>query len=800
MLFEEIMNGRDFLLLDGGMGTMLQKAKAPMGKIPEALNVTHPEYVKAVHEQYINAGSDVIYANTFSANHYKLAHSRFSPDELISAGIQIAKEAAQGTGTLVALDIGPIGEMLEPNGALTFETAYKYYKEMMISGERAGADLIVLETMTDLLEIKAAVLAAKENTDLAVFSTMTFEENGRTFAGVCVESAAVTLAGLGVDALGINCSLGPAEILPFIKRMSQFTDKPLIVKANAGLPDLVTGRYTITAQEFVRANEDFIKCGVTILGGCCGTEPDFIRGLRDLIDKSSPQKREVPQKSYLCSQSRLVEVDRVRIVGERINPTGKKKFQQALRDDNMGYILTQGLQQVQGGAEILDVNVGLPDIDEKQTMVKVIKQLQSVIDLPLQLDSSHASVIEAGLRIYNGKPIVNSVNGEPEVLERILPLVKKYGAAVVGLAMDKSGIPDTAEERFEVAKRIVSACDDMGIPRCDIYIDCLTLTASVQQKEVMETLKAMRMVKEQLGVKTVLGVSNISFGLPNRELVNTTFLTLAMQAGLDLPIINPNNAAMTGAVDAFHLLTNVDEGGALYISRHAGQTVKTVVTGSADKGAAPQQAAGSMDLKGAVMAGLKDEAGRLCEEALVTTDAMDIVNNILIPALDEVGIQFEKGTLFLPQLIQSATAAQAGFDKIKDYMNAHPGPDADIKKGKIVIATVQGDVHDIGKNIVKVILENYGYQVIDLGKDVPVEKVVEAMKETGAKMLGLSALMTTTVVNMEKTIKAVREAGIDCTIFVGGAVLTEDYAMKIGADYYAKDAKASADIAKKILG
>lgn len=782
-----------FLLLDGAMGTMLQAAGAPMGKVPEALNMTHPEVIASIHRSYLEAGAQVLYANTFAANPYKVKDCPYSSTQLIQAGVKLAKDAA-GDRAWVALDLGPIGEMLAPNGSLSFDTAYGYYKQMVTDGAAAGADLVVLETMTDLLELKAALLAVKENSSLPVFCTMTFEENGRTFAGVSVDCAAVTLEGLGADAIGINCSLGPEEILPLIRNMAQYTSLPLIVKANAGLPDLNTGTYNVTAEDFARGAEEFIRCGVTILGGCCGTTPDYIRKLRALLDQSQPVARQVERASRLCSASRMVEVDRVRMVGERINPTGKKKFQQALRDHNIGYLLTQGLEQLQAGAEILDVNVGLPDIDETATMVEVVSQLQSVLDLPLQLDSSHPEVIEAGLRIYNGKPIVNSVNGEPEVLERILPLVKKYGAAVVGLTMDKNGIPSTAEERLEIGRRIVEACESYGIPKEDIYLDCLTLTVSVQQKEALETLKAVRLVKQELGVKTVLGVSNISFGLPDREVINTTFLTLAMEAGLDLPILNPNNAAMVGAVDAFHLLTGKDVGGEAFLARHAGQ-----------KAAAPQAPAAAVSdpkegLYQAVLAGLKEQAGSLCKELLANMAPMEVVNQVLIPALDQVGTEFETGKLFLPQLIQSATAAQASFEQIKDYLAAHPDPEAKVQKEKIILATVEGDVHDIGKNIVKVILENYGYPVIDLGKDVPVQKVVEAVRQHGAKLLGLSALMTTTVANMEKTIQAVHQAGLPCTIMVGGAVLTPEYAEKIGADYYAKDAKQSADIAKLVLG
>ena len=782
-----------FLLLDGAMGTMLQAANAPMGKVPEALNITHPEVIASIHKSYLEAGAQVLYANTFAANPYKVKDCPYSSTQLIQAGVKLAKDAAGGRAW-VALDLGPIGEMLAPNGSLSFDTAYGYYKQMVTDGVAAGADLVVLETMTDLLELKAALLAVKENSSLPVFCTMTFEENGRTFAGVSVDCAAVTLEGLGADAVGINCSLGPEEILPLIQKMARYTSLPLIVKANAGLPDLNIGDYNVSAEDFARGAEEFIRCGVTILGGCCGTTPDYICKLRTLLDQSQPVTRQVERASRLCSASRMVEVNRVRMIGERINPTGKKKFQQALREHNIGYLLTQGLEQVQAGAEILDVNVGLPDIDETSTMVEVVSQLQSVLDLPLQLDSSHPEVIEAGLRIYNGKPIVNSVNGEPEVLERILPLVKKYGAAVVGLTMDKNGIPATAEERLDIGRRIVTACESYGIPKEDIYLDCLTLTVSVQQKEALETLKAVRLVKQELGVKTVLGVSNISFGLPDREVINTTFLTLAMEAGLDLPILNPNNAAMVGAVDAFHLLTGKDVGGEAYLARHAGQ-----------KAAAPQApAAASSDPKEglyqAVLAGLKEQAGSLCKELLAAMPPMEVVNQVLIPALDQVGTEFETGKLFLPQLIQSATAAQASFEQIKDYLAAHPDPEAKVQKEKIILATVEGDVHDIGKNIVKVILENYGYPVIDLGKDVPVQKVVEAVRQHGAKLLGLSALMTTTVANMEKTIQAVRQAGLPCTIMVGGAVLTPEYAEKIGADYYAKDAKQSADIAKLVLG
>lgn len=777
-----------FVLLDGAMGTMLQSSGVPIGKVPEELNLTHPEVVKNIHCAYVEAGSDVIYTNTFSANHYKLKESAYSVAELVQSGVRNAKDCVADTACKVGLSIGPIGEMLEPNGSLKFDAAYEMFREMLVCGEAAGADLVAFETFTDLLELKAAILAAKEHTALPIFATMTFEPNGRTFTGVSIPSMATTLTALEVDALGFNCSLGPREILPFAQELVQWTDLPVIVKANAGLPNLNAGGYDITAEEFVATLEEYLALGISILGGCCGTTPAYIAKLRRMMNQKTPVARPFTKRSVLCSAAQAVVVDRVRIVGERINPTGKKLFKEALKNCNMGYILTQGLEQVQAGAAILDVNVGLPGIEERPLMVEVIQQLQSVVDTPLQIDSSDAVVIEAALRCYNGKPIVNSVNGEQAVLDRILPLVKKYGAAVVGLTMDERGIPMTAEERFSVAEHIVHTAQSYGISRKDIYIDCLTLTASAQQKEVMETLKAMTLVKERLGVKTTLGVSNISFGLPNRELINTSFLTLAMMHGLDLPIINPNIAAMAGAVDAFHVLTAQDEGSVDYIARHNQQAPAV----------APANTNSEISLEYAVLNGLKEVAKERTRTLLTTMDAMDIVNEILIPALDKVGADFESGKLFLPQLIQSATAAQGGFDEIKQKL-AKEKDSVSVSRGKIVVATVKGDVHDIGKNIVKVILENYGYDVIDLGKDVPIETVVQETKRSGAKLVGLSALMTTTVVHMASTIQALRKELPDVKVWVGGAVLTEDYAMQIGADYYAKDAKQSVDIAKEFF-
>lgn len=603
---------------------------------------------------------------------------------------------------------------------------------------------------------------------------------------------AITLSALKVDAIGVNCSLGPDELLPFVKRMREVSDLPLIVKPNAGLPDPRTGAYAMGPEEFANKMIPFLEMGVSMVGGCCGTAPEYIEALTKVIGEYKPIKPEKNNKSYLSSARAFVDVNRVHVVGERINPTGKKVFKEALLNHDLDYVKAQAMEQAEAGAEILDVNVGLPKIDEESLMVEVVKELQGVVDLPLQIDSSNASVIEKALRIYNGKALVNSVNGEEEVLEKILPIAAKYGAAVIGLTMDSNGIPSEYEKRVEIAGRIVKKCKEYGIEEKDIYIDCLTLAASVQQKEVRDTLNAIKKVKRLYGVHTVLGVSNISFGLPKREFINTTFLTLAMEAGLDLPIINPNNAAMMGAVDAFHVLWNIDRTSAHYVEKYA---AIAEMEKNAKESSLPSN--GELTIADYIKKGLGDMTAKAVKSLLDKgMDPLDIVNNELIPALDLVGALFEKGTIFLPQLLSSAQAAEAGFTVIKEYMAVNNS--STISKGKIVLATVKGDVHDIGKNIVKTILENYGFTVIDLGKDVPIQKVVDAAREHQVKLVGLSALMTTTVASMEETIKAIRAAGLDCKVMVGGAVLTEEFAMQIGADFYSKDAKQSADIAKMI--
>ena len=795
MRIDTVFQRKEYVFLDGGMGTELQKRGLRPGQMPELAALTMPETLTAIHRDYVRAGAQILNANTFGANPKKLARTGYSLEQVVSASIACARQAAAETGALVALDIGPLGELLAPAGTLAFEDACAQFAQIIRAGAAAGADLVMLETMTDLYELKAAILAAKENCALPVFTSMSFETRGRTFTGCTVESYAVTAAGLGADAVGINCSLGPAEILPFAKRLCRSVPAglPVFVKPNAGLPD-PDGSYRLDAAGFVEQMKEYQSIGISMVGGCCGTTPEYIQRLHDEFSGKTPAQKVPLRRSTLCTPVRFVEVDGITVVGERINPTGKKRLQEALRQGDTAYPCGQAVSQAEAGAEVLDVNAGLPGIDEAAVLETLVRELQAVTDLPLQLDSSDAAALERALRIYNGKPIVNSVNGKRETLNAILPLCKKYGAAVVGLALDENGIPPTAEGRFAVAQRIVAATDAIGIPREDVYIDCLTLTASAQQEGAAETLKALSRCKQELGVRTVLGVSNISFGLPCRGYLNTTFLTMAMAAGLDLAIMNPNTPEMMAAVRAFRVLTAQDAQSADYVAAYANVQLQTTRTVTA--AAAVTQSGDA--LFEAVRRGLKAEARAAAEDALQSREPLEVVNTSLIPALDAVGDGFEKGTVFLPQLLQSATAAQAAFEAVKAAI-ARTGQTSG-GKGRIVIATVEGDVHDIGKNIVRVILENYGYDLLDLGRDVPPAKVVEAVQATGARLVGLSALMTTTVPAMQATIEALHAAELPCKVMVGGAVLTPNYAKQIGADFYAKDAKASADIAKEVLG
>lgn len=791
-----IPENRKFLRLDGGMGSMLQKSGMPVGALPEVYNITEPERIIAIQRQFVEIGADVIYANTFGANRHKMAKSGYSVQALISAGIACAKKACAGTSTKVALDIGPIGQLLEPLGTLTFEEAYDIFREEIEAGQ--DADYIVIETMTDLYEIKAALLAAKEHSDKPVLCTMTFEPNLRTFTGCTVASAAMTLEGLGADAIGVNCSLGPNELYPILEEMARWTTLPLIIKPNAGLPDPVTGEYRIHPTEFAEALAKFTALGVCIFGGCCGTTPAHLQAAYEKLETCTiaPRHPEIP--TAVCSASEVVQIDQPRIIGERINPTGKKRFKAALQDGDMDYILDQAVQQVDAGADLLDVNVGMPGIDEKGMMIRTVKALQSIGGTPLQLDSTIPAVLEAALRVYNGKPIVNSVNGEEASLQNVLPLVKKYGAAVVGLTLDEKGIPKKAEERFAIAKRILERAQALGIPKRDVYIDCLTLTASAEQDGARETLSALHRVKTELGLKTVLGVSNISFGLPNREAVTRTFLTMALENGLDLPIINPNIASMTEAVRSYRLLSGIDRNCAAFVEAYANMPTASAPTAVSVSKSAPEKAPATVDLPYAMSHGLKSEGAKITAQLLEHTDPMEVVNGILIPALDEAGRLFEQGKIFLPQLIQTAGVAQSAFEVIKATLIQRDA--APVSRGKIILATVKGDIHDIGKNIVRVLLENYGYTVLDLGRDVPCQLVADTAKEQQVKLVGLSALMTTTLGAMEETIQLVKASCPDCQVVVGGAVLTADYAEKIGADFYAKDAMETVAVAKEIIG
>ncbi|SHH82681.1 5-methyltetrahydrofolate--homocysteine methyltransferase [Clostridium grantii DSM 8605] len=784
--------GKEFLVFDGAMGTMLQSRGLGIGEMPELYNIENREVILEIHKKYIEAGADIISANTFGANDLKIKNTKYTVEEIIKAGVEIAREAAGEK--YVALDIGSTGKLLQPYGELSFEDAYDLFKTQIIAGKEAGCDLILIETMTDIYEAKAAILAAKENSDLPVFCTMTFEENGRTLTGTDPLTMVVILESLGVDAIGINCSLGPKEIAPFVKTILEYASVPVMVQPNAGLPKIVENiaSYDVMPEEFALEMKKVAEMGVAILGGCCGTNENYILELKKVLKEVKYKKTNPKNFTAVSSNSKTVILDEgIKLIGERINPTGKKRFKEALRNKDIGYILDEAMAQRDMGADILDVNVGLPEIDEKATMIECIKEISVVVNNPLQIDSSDKNVIEAAVRIYNGKPIINSVNGKDEVMEEIFPIVKKYGTAVIGLTLDERGIPETAEERVEIAEKIINKAKEYGIERKNIIIDCLVLTASAQQNQVMETLKAIRLIKEKFNVKTTLGVSNISFGLPERELLNKTFLTMAFTMGLDAPIINPKSEEIMSTIKAYKVLNNEDKDSKdyiLYASKKNEEKNENIIK---------EVVKPKHSLKEIVIKGLKEEAFKATKELLITENSMDIINKQLIPALDHVGEEFDKGTLFLPSLIQSAETVKVAFNIIKEELEAKG--EEKVNKGKVVLATVKGDIHDIGKNIVKVLLENYGFEVIDLGKDVPPQKIVDAIKEHSIKLVGLSALMTTTVVSMQKTIKLIRENNLPCKVLVGGAVLNQEYADMIGADYYAKDARETVKIAQQLL-
>lgn len=760
---------------DGGMGSMLNLRA---GELPEKLNIAEPERVFAVHKGYAEAGAEYITANTFGANSLKYDNVA----ELVRAGVALAKRA----GKKVALDIGPTGKLLKPMGDLDFERAVELFSEVVIAG-KDDSDVIIIETMSDTYELKAAVLAAKENSDLPVITSMIFDEKGRLLTGGDAKSAAAMVEGLGVDVIGINCGLGPKQMLELVKELRNCTSLPILVMPNAGLPESVDGKtvYNVSPQEFAADMEEIAKIGVSYLGGCCGTTPEHIKAMIECcknMDDSVPEKK---KDTVVTSYSTAVTIgDKPVVIGERINPTGKKLFKEALRNNDMDYVIKEGLAQQDKGAHILDVNVGLPEIDEVKWLKDAVYNLQSVLPLPLQLDSSDPLALEAAMRIYNGKPMVNSVNGKASSMKEVFPLVKKYGGVVVCLCLDENGIPSTAQGRIAIAEKIIRTAAEYSIDKKDLVVDALVMTISTDKNNAIETLKAVKYIRNELGVATVLGVSNISFGLPNREAVNTAFYTLALENGLSAGIINPLSDSMMNAYYSFNALRGFDDNCAEYIENAAETQLAPV-------------SSGTFDLKTAIIKGMKTEAGDCAKELLKNTAPLDVINDYIIPALDVVGDGFEKNKIFLPQLLMSADSAKAAFDEIKVHLTL--AGEKQESENKIVIATVEGDIHDIGKNIVKVLLSNYGFDVIDLGKDVKCEKVLEKAIKHDCKLVCLSALMTTTVPNMEKTIKLIHE-NTDAKVLVGGAVLTKSYAKMIDADFYAKDAMESVRIAKAYFG
>ena len=784
---EEI--GKRILFFDGGMGTLLQEQGLQAGELPETWNLKNPEPIIQIHKAYLAAGADIILANTFGANRFKYGEDL---EKIVTAGVANAKKAVAESGkkAYVALDIGSTGKLLKPMGTLDFEEAVGVFAEIIRVGEKAGADLILIETMSDTYELKAAVLAAKENSTLPIMATVIFDESKKMLTGASPQVVVSLLEGLGVDALGINCGLGPKQMKEIVKELLKYASIPVIVNPNAGLPRSENGKtvFDVGAEEFAEDMEEIVTMGAWFAGGCCGTTPAHIQAMVEKCKEITPVPIAPKNYTFVTSYSTAVELGgRPVIIGERINPTGKSKFKQALRDHNIDYILEEGVKQEDSGAHILDVNVGLPEIDEAAMMETIVYELQSIMPIPLQIDTTNMEAMERALRIYNGKPMINSVNGKAEIMEQVFPLVKKYGGVVVGLALDEYGIPDTTEGRLAIAEKIYQTGEKYGISRKDIVIDALVMTMSTNNESAKITLDTVKEITAR-GGKTVLGVSNISFGLPQRELINAAFFTMAMNNGLSAGIINPNAKAMRQAYDTFCVLGGYDAQCMNYIENYA-------VTDAPNAAAKP--AAAKLNLTDSIIKGLKDQAYRATEEELKTKEPMEIINGELVPALDVVGQGFEKGTMFLPQLLMSAEAAKAGFEAIRQYVQSHG--EAQEKKATIVIATVKGDIHDIGKNIVKVLLENYGYEVIDLGKDVPPEKIVETVVDKHAPLVGLSALMTTTVVNMEESIKELHKEAPWCKIMVGGAVLTQEYADMIGADFYGKDAMQSVYYAERLL-
>ncbi|MBQ7559337.1 MAG: homocysteine S-methyltransferase family protein [Synergistaceae bacterium] len=795
-----MLNSKKILFFDGGMGTMLQARGLKLRELPEILNLTNPDLILSIHDEYKNAGADFITSNTFGANKFKLAKSGRSVSEVVSAGAKLARQAAGSN--YAALDIGSTGRVMAPSGDASFEEIYEAVAEIVNAGKNF-CDVILLETFTDLYELKAAVLAAKENSSLPVFATMSFEQSGRTFFGTSIEAMTATLEGLGLDALGVNCSLGPRQLLPIVEKICSLSHIPVMVQPNAGLPVMRDGvsKYDVTPDEFAEIAVKFADMGVKILGGCCGTTPEHIYKMKNAVLNHSGNavKRNVIDETVICSASKVTKFGKKFVViGERLNPTGKKLLQKALREGNIDYLLKEAVKQQEQGADVLDLNTGLPDIDEPEVLKKSLINIQGIVDLPIQIDSSDYKALEAAARIYNGKPLLNSVNGKAESLEKILPVAKKYGACVLGLTLDDRGIPETAEERFLIAQKIVNEAEKIGIPRRNILIDCLTLTASAQQKLVPETLKAIKLVKENLGVCTVLGLSNVSFGLPRRPLINRTMLIAAIMNGLDAAIINPGDADLKETLYAWNLLSGDENDISEYISYcEKNPGLANVAGGQKNSSPLTPNPSPDLNLNSAIKKGLADEAANMTRLLLNEKKPLEIIENYIVPALDEVGKDYETGKLFLPQLIKSAEAAKSAFEVLSLSMEKSGGTSGKAKE-PVILATVYGDVHDIGKNIVKTIFENYNFNVIDLGKDVPPEKIVEAVEKGRAHVVGLSALMTTTVASMKDTITKLKAACPDVKVIAGGAVLTQELAKYAGADFYARDAMEGVRILEQL--
>lgn len=786
---------RQTLFFDGGMGTMLQSAGMATGAIPEELNIDNPELIASIHEKYLNAGADFITTNTFGANAHKMERAKYPNTDMIKAAVKNANDARikcnRQNDSYIALDIGPIGELLAPIGTLSFDAAYDLFKQQ-IECVKDDIDCVIFETFGDIYELKAGVLAAKETCDKPVFVSMSFDKSKRTLTGTNPLTYINVMEGLHVDAIGVNCSLGPKELQPIIEDLLEYSHTPVLIQPNAGLPSLKDGKtfYELKPEDFIEALKPVMEKGIAVVGGCCGTSPEFIKLEKANFPVNVPARTAKDITAVSSSTQTTILDGTVKVCGERLNPTGKKKLQAALREENYEMLIQEAIAQEDAGAKILDVNVGLPGIDEAEVMKRIIPMLQEVVSVPLQIDSSNPAAIEAACRIYNGKPLINSVNGKTAVMEAVFPIAKKYGGVVIGLTLNEE-IPKLCEERVAIARQIIDKASEYGLGKKDLVIDCLTLTVSAQQKEATETLKALRVVNKEMGLNTTLGVSNISFGLPNRPLINRTFLTLAMEAGLTMPIINPLDRALMDCIDAFNVIFNVDEGCVDYIKRQENSVTQIVTTTTAGNTASKE--ADNKDLTFYICKGLKDEVQAKTASELETVDAMDLVNNTIIPALNKVGKEYEAGKIFLPQLIQAAETAKVAFAEVQKHFEVSTD-----KKGPVILCTVEGDIHDIGKNIVKVVCESYGYDIIDLGKDVSVERVVESYHKFAPKAIGLSALMTTTVENMKKTIAALKADGCTVPIWVGGAVLTEEIAAEINADYYTEDAMASVNLLKKL--